>query len=271
MRLICTASSKHYSRQVTPKNLMNVRNTMVLLLQRLLNPLDVRIVKLNPNKVRGIDPFSDLAFLLQHKPDPIIFDVGANDGETVQEFIARFPSARVFAFEPYAACCEILDRKFRGNANIQIQNVALGEDRGTSELNLYSGDRMNSLLRLDDAPGNVMSKSFTRAGSVEVKLEALDAFCADSGIDRIDVLKIDTQGYDLQVLGGARRLLEEKRIKTILLEVNFVPMYERQATFSQLHEFLSTHGYRFVDFYNQVRPDNYTAWCDACYVAAEPV
>lgn len=250
---------------------MNVRNTMVLLLQRLLNPFEVRIVKLNPNKVRGIDPFLDLTFLLQHKPNPIVFDVGANDGETVQEFIERFPSARVFAFEPYAACCEILDRKFRGQAAIQIQNIALGEDRGTSELNLYSGNRMNSLLRLDDGPGNVMGKSFTRAGSVKVRREALDFFCTDSGIDRIDVLKIDTQGYDLQVLKGARRLLEEKRIKTILLEVNFVPMYKRQATFSELHEFLSSFGYRFVDFYNQVRPDDYTAWCDACYVASSPV
>jgi len=201
---------------------------------------------------------------------PLTLQIGANDGEMLQDFLRVFPAARVVAFEPYAPCCEILERKFRNRPNVRIQNVALGAERGTSRLNLYSGNRMNSLLRLDDDPGNVMAQSFAPTGTAEVRVETLDAFCAASDIPRIDILKIDTQGFDLQVLKGAAQLLEARRIKTVLLEVNFVPMYERQASFPELHQLLTEAGYRFVDFYNQRRNDGYTAWCDACYVAPDP-
>jgi FkbM family methyltransferase len=246
---------------------MSVRNSFIILLRRLLDAFEIRLVNLTPNKVRGLDPIRDLEFLLAHKPDPVVFDVGANDGETVQDFLRVFPRARLFAFEPYAGCCAILARKFGTNANVSIQNLALGAARCTTDLNLYSGNRMNSLLPLDAAPGNVMSQNFTLTGTAKVSVEALDAFCAEHRITAIDVLKIDTQGYDLQVLKGAVRLLETRRIKAVLLEVNFIPMYERQPSFLELHAFLSSFGYHLVDFYNQQRHDGYTAWGDACYVA----
>lgn len=248
---------------------MNPRNTMSLLLRRILDPLEVRIVNLAPTKVRGIDPFLDLTCLLDHKPDPIVFDVGANDGETVAEFLHAFPEAHVVAFEPYAACCEQLARRFLKNANVRVHNIALGAERSAAQLNLYSGNRMNSLLRLADDPQNPMAKSFQPVGTAEVTVETLDAFCHDHGFTSIDVLKVDTQGYDLEVLKGAARLLAEHRIKAVLLEVNFVPMYERQASFPELHGLLSASGYRLVDFYNQLRSDGVTAWCDACYVSTD--
>lgn len=246
---------------------MNLRNSLILLLQRLLDPLGFRVVKLAPTRVRGIDAMRDLSFLLQQKAEPIVFDVGANDGETVQEFLRVFPAARVVAFEPFTACCDVLTHKFRDQPNVRVQNVALAAARGMSQLNLYSGNRMNSLLTLDADPANPMAQSFQPTGTAAVRLESLDAFCADHGFTSIDVLKIDTQGYDLQVLKGAAKLLAARRIRTVLLEANFVPMYSRQATFSELHDFLSSHGYRLVDFYNQLRTGGYTAWCDVCYVA----
>lgn len=245
----------------------SLRNTLIILLQRLLNPLNVRLVKLNANKVRGIDVMRDLSFLLESKPEPIVFDVGANDGETLEDFLRVFPAARIVAFEPYATCCEMLERKFRNQPHVRIQNVALGAARGTSVLHLYSGNRMNSLLTLDEDPANPMLQKFSATGTAEVRLESLDEFCADHGFTFIDVLKIDTQGYDLQVLKGATKLLHARRVRAVLLEANFVPMYRRQASFSELHEFLSSCGYRLVDLYNQTRTHGFTAWCDVCYVA----
>lgn len=251
---------------------MNLRNSLVIFLQRLLGPLGFRLVKLTADKVRGVDAISDLAFLLEHKREPVVFDVGANDGETVQDFLRMFPDARIVAFEPYALCCDLLTEKFRDRPHVRVQNVALGAARGQTRLNLYSGNRMNSLLTLDEDASNPMRTSFTPTGTADVRLESLDDFCTEHGFTCIDVLKIDTQGYDLQVLKGAVKLLQARRVRTILLEANFVPMYRRQATFSELHEFLSQFGYRLVDFYNQTRTDGYVAWCDVCYVAAsEPL
>jgi hypothetical protein len=67
------------------------------------------------------------------------------------------------------------------------------------------------------------------------------------------------------VLRGATRMLTQQSVKTILLEVNFIPMYKGQPSFIEIHEFVSSFGYRLVDFYNQARKeDGYTGWCDAC-------
>ena len=249
---------------------MSLRNNLIIFLQRILTPLELRIVKLSTNKVRGIDPLRDLYSLLDHNKEPVVFDVGANDGETIQEFLGIFPEAHVVAFEPDVSCCNAIQRRFNGRPNLRIQNVAVGAKRGTAELNLFSGNRMNSLLSFDEDPENVMLKSFKPTGTMSVSVEALDSFCAEHGIAHIDILKIDTQGYDLEVLKGAATLLEQRRVKTVLLEVNFVPMYQRQATFGELHQFLSALGYRLVDIYNQTRTAGYTAWCDVCYVATQP-
>lgn len=249
---------------------MNAKNAMSLLLRRVLDPLEVRLVNTAPTKVRGLDPIPDLAWLIDHKRQPVIVDVGANDGETAADFLARFPDAKLFAFEPYAPCCDELRRRFAGRENVRIEHCALGAAESAAQLNVYSGHRMNSLLRLDDQPGNLMSQSFHATGTVDVAVHTLDAYCHEHDIAHIDILKIDTQGYDLEVLKGARELLTARRVRALLLEVNFVPMYERQATFPELHGLLSAAGYRLVDFYNQLRSDGFTAWCDACYVATDP-
>lgn len=246
-----------------------LKSSLTGFLHSLLFPFGLRLVRIATNKVRGIDPFLDLEWLIGHKSDPVIFDVGANDGETVQSFLKSFPGATIVAFEPFESCHRALKDMFSDRTNVRIENVALGASQGMSQLNVYSGSNMNSLLELDERPENLLKDSFARTGSAPVKVEALDSFCEANGFKTIDVLKIDTQGYDLNVLRGAATLLENKRVKAILLEVNFIPIYKDQPTFQELHAFLTSSGYWLVDFYNHNRHNGYTAWCDACYVAAE--
>ena len=74
---------------------MNVRNYLDLLLRRVLSPFGLRLVRVRPDKVRGIDPALDLTWLLRHKQNPVIFDVGANDGDFIREMLTYFPSASV--------------------------------------------------------------------------------------------------------------------------------------------------------------------------------
>lgn len=239
-------------------------------LRRVLEAVDLRLVRLAPDQVRGHDPLRDLAWLLRRRRHPVIIDAGANDGETVAAFLRRFPGARILAFEPYGPSYQSLRRRFRDVPPVETLNVALGAANGTAHLHLYSGHRMNSLLRLDPDPANPMARGFAAAGEVTVPVATVDGVAAERRLPRIDILKIDTQGYDLEVLRGAAVQLAARRVGTVLLEVNFVPMYERQASFPELHSFLSGHGYRLVDFYNHQRFAGVTAWCDACYAAPPP-
>jgi FkbM family methyltransferase len=239
-------------------------------LRRLLEAVDLRLVRLAPDQVRGHDPFRDLAWLLRRRRHPVIIDAGANDGETVEAFRRRFPSARILAFEPFGPSYQALRRRFRDVLAVETLNLALGAAAGTARLHLYSGHRMNSLLRLDPDPENPMSAGFAPQGEVTVPVATVDGVATERKLSRIDILKIDTQGYDLEVLHGAAGLLAARRVGAVLLEVNFVPMYERQASFPELHAFLSGQGYRLVDFYNHQRTAGLTAWCDACYAVGPP-
>lgn len=236
----------------------------------MLDTLDLRLVRLAADQVRGHDPYRDLTWLLRRRSHPVILDVGANDGETVATFLRRFPDARILAFEPYAPLYQRLRRRFRHAPTVETLNVALGATSGTARLHLYSGHRMNSLLRLDTDPANPMASGFSERGSVTVPVATIDDVARERRLPRIDILKIDTQGYDLEVLRGAAVQLAARRVGAVLLEVNFVPMYERQASFPDLHALLSGHGYRLVDFYNHQRAAGVTAWCDACYAAPPP-
>lgn len=236
----------------------------------MLDALDLRLVRLATDQVRGHDPIRDLAWLLRRRPHPVILDVGANDGETVSAFLRRFPRARILAFEPYAPLYQRLRRRFRHTTTVETLNVALGATPGTARLHLYSGHRMNSLLRLDADPANPMAAGFSERGAVNVPVATIDDVVRERRLPRVDILKIDTQGYDLEVLRGATVQLAARRVGAVLLEVNFVPMYERQASFPDLHALLTGHGYRLVDFYNHQRAAGVTAWCDACYAAPPP-
>jgi FkbM family methyltransferase len=211
----------------------------------------------------------DLEFLLSATPSPLICDVGANDGETVNDFLRHFPDATIVAFEPFGECFENLKASFSSHRNVRIENVALGARPANGSLRVFSGHRMNSLLDMATTRDNVMYDKFDKIGTQDVSVDTLDRFCSSHHIDHIDVLKVDTQGFDLNVLKGAAGLLAAHRIGIVFIEVNFIPMYEGQATFAEIHEFLTSWGYRLVDLYNYTRQHGHIAWCDACYVAAD--
>ena len=99
-----------------------------------------------------------------------------------------------------------------------------------------------------------------------VQVTTLDEFCVDRDVDHIDLLKTDTQGFDLEVLKGGANLLHDSRIRLIFMEVNFSELYVGQARFDDEYRFLIDNGFRFVSFYDFVRRDGKTAsWCDALF------
>lgn len=232
--------------------------------------LGLKLSRLKPNQLRGHEPLLDAQYLLGRTSALTIFDIGANDGETSESLLTAFPAAQVIAVEPFSDCCKELEQRFAGNPRIRIENVAMGEKLGEAQLNLYSGNRMNSLLELDEDPSNIMA-GFTKTGATAVRVDTIDNYCQMHRIPKIDLLKIDTQGYDLNVLRGATTMLADRNIGAILLEVNFVPMYSHQPSFVELHGFLVYQGFRIVDFYNQVWKNGHMAWCDVCYAGPATV
>ena len=103
------------------------------------------------------------------------------------------------------------------------------------------------------------------------QLTTLDENCADQRIAWIDLLKIDTQGYELEVLWGAAGLIAGAQIRLVFLEVIFSEMCEGPPPFDVLFRLLVDRGFRLVALYNShssAEPSSAASCCDAPFARA---
>lgn len=102
---------------------------------------------------------------------------------------------------------------------------------------------MNSLR--DD-----LMNSASDAKSETVRIDTIDGYCSRHAINTIDLLKIDTEGYEIPVLEGACSQLEAGNIAFILCEVGFTRSNTRNTYFADLTEFLASRRYSFFGLYD---------------------
>lgn len=228
--------------------------------------LGVNVQWTKPTRLRGLSPMADFRYLLRETPQPVIFDVGANDGTTTQEILETLPTARVYAFEPFGPNVDRLRELYGTDSRVRLEQAGVGEEPGELTLNTFEGSRMNSFLNLSEDPTNLMRGRYEKQGTATVKIVTIDGYCREQGLKTVDLLKIDTQGFDLKVLRGASAMLAAGQVRAVLLEVNFRPMYEGQPSLVDIMQFLDPYGFRMVDCYNHVWRDGYIAWCDISFV-----
>ena len=208
-----------------------------------------------PDRI-GMDPFQDMA-TFSHGDSPLILDVGANTGQTVQEFRKVFCKPRIHSFEPSPATFELLRQNTSAIPDTQLWNRAMGSSSGRMILQENDDNGMSSFLPLSRFGwGSVIKQT-------SVDVDVVDDFCLREHIDRIDILKSDTQGYDLEVFKGAKRMFQEERIGLVYSEVIFSDMYKGMASMSQIYDFLTNHDFVLVSLYRLVykkRLASHTDW-----------
>ena len=192
---------------------------------------------------RGVALEVDLERLI---PKPrVIFDVGANVGQTAIRLASVFPTADVYAFEPVRDTYVHLAHNTRSNPHIKPQNFAMGATDGTARMKIATDSTWNRIIEVD--PDD--SASTTEL----VALRSVDPFCQDHGIDHIELLKTDCEGFDLEVLKGATRMLAEQKIDCIYCEVNF-RRDGRHGDFYDIDHHLRQFKYVFYGLYD------YSGW-----------
>jgi FkbM family methyltransferase len=143
-------------------------------------------------------------------PIETIFDVGANVGDWSLLAHRLFPSARIFAFELSPPTFEHLRQNIRADSSMATFNFGLSDHEGKTVFYHYP-----------EKPGetSVISHSFQSGGlQLEGRLRTGDAFCAEQGIQKIDLLKIDVEGAESSVLRGLENMLAAGRISVIQFE-----------------------------------------------------
>ena len=154
---------------------------------------------------------------------PVVFDVGANKGDYSSAILKANRDAEVFAFEPHPITFEDLSRRL-SPLGAKVINAACGKLPGRMVLYDYltGGSEHASLYK-----GVIEELHRQKAQEHTVDVIDLDTFVISRGIKRIHLLKIDTEGHELEVLSGAKRILKEQRIGAIQFEFNEMNLISR--------------------------------------------
>jgi FkbM family methyltransferase len=207
----------------------------------------------------GRDPYRDVRRLVGHRA-PIVFDVGANTGQTTSAILRVLPGARVHAFEPHPGAFEEMRRLSMIHKSVVLNNCALGAQPGEQTLFENTSADMSSLLPLGrDGWGRVQAQT-------TVKVSTVDRYCVERGIPRIDLLKSDTQGFDLEVLKGASRMIERNLVHLIYLEMNFARLYEGMPRCDAVLGFLFDRGFELIALYRIHYLKERAGWTDGLFI-----
>ena len=190
---------------------------------------------------RGVDFAYDARQILVPDEVSVVFDVGANIGQYANRFRAAYPNAQIFCFEPVSTVFEQLDRQVAEWRQVKAYRIAFGSARESKNIYVNSDPSMHSFV-------NALPEKCQEM----VQVRTLDDFCLQNGISNIDLLKIDVEGYELEVLRGAKRMLSECRIKALYLEStarsnrshSLVPVNE-------IDEHVARYGYSIFGIYEQ--------------------
>jgi FkbM family methyltransferase len=173
----------------------------------------------------------------------LIFDVGANVGQTARRLVRAFPQAAIHSFEPFRDTYAKLNGNVSHEPRIKTHCLALGADPGKVVVELR-GSLINSLKPSDTGPTpDTPTETLT--------VDTVDAFCARHEIDTIDFLKIDTEGYDMEVLKGGLRLLEAQRVNLVQVEAGMNPDNHKHVPLQEFQSFLEPRGYQLLGLYDQ--------------------
>lgn len=215
---------------------------MKLFLKKVINNFGYKISRVDQNELQNDNPLLAIKKTIHEENGIVFFDVGANEGQTLKKMNAVYPEATIFAFEPGKKCFESLQSDFKSN-RISLHNVAVGSSCGNVEFNEYSWSALNSVLKRAYGTATINETYL-------VNVITIDAFCSANYISHINLLKTDTEGYELNVLKGAATMMKQNKIQFVYVEVFFNENYIGQSSFGDIYNFLLENRFELVRFYD---------------------
>jgi FkbM family methyltransferase len=188
------------------------------------------------------------------KAPTTVIDAGANVGQTALRFSRFFPEATIYSFEPVKDTFRQLVERCASSRNIECIHAALGEGAAEILISLNANSELNSLL------DEVDCQAPDTGDHERVSVQRLDEFARERGIECIDLLKMDTEGYEIHVLRGAARMLADGAVRAVFAECGFLHGDKRKVHFADLDLHLSSNGFRFSGLYQAYRWGSAKQW-----------
>jgi len=206
----------------------------------------------------------ELLEMLAGSPPRVIHDIGANVGTWTCLAKSLYPDAAVEAFEPLESHLGGFQSWTAGLSSVRLHPIALGPRDGTATIEVTDFSDASSVLALT-AEGRSTFK-VAPAGRRDVRMATLDGLVAAGAVRSPDLLKLDVQGYELEVLKGADACL--RAAAAVICEVSFRQFYQAQALFPDVLSFLGGRGFQLRAFGSSLRPGEPLSQADALFVKA---
>lgn len=187
---------------------------------------------------------------------PILaFDVGAHHGETIELFKKNFKIKEIHAFEASPKNFKILKKKvtnFNLGKIVLINNIGLGREKKktymsqvieSSSSTIHKINKNSNYLKKKNKILRLFSSSLF-SKKIVINLDKAENYIKENKIDKIDLFKIDTEGYEYNILKGlGKKILN---IKYIYFEHHYDDMIIKNYSFSDIHKLLTKNKFKKV-------------------------
>lgn len=194
-------------------------------------------------------------------------DIGSHKGTYTDLILKNFPVNKIYMFEPQKKIFRFIKNKYKKNSNIKIFNNAVSNKTKMQKIFINKHDLTSSLTKLDKKNSYLNLKARLFGGDIHdmisdtimIKCVKLENFIKKYKISDIDILKIDTEGHELQVIKGFGKYI--KNIKCILIEFHISNIYVN-------YDSKKIHSYLVKNNFNLKRKFKFpfTTWEDRIYL-----
>ena len=208
------------------------------LVKKTFNLFGLEINRLQPSS----DPILQIVKAMHVVQTDIVLDVGANTGQFAMDIRKKGYDGKIVSFEPLKNAWKQLKYNAAKDINWEVhERVAIGDKNGLVDINISKNSVSSSILPMLEAHSEADSTSIY-IGKEKSKIITLDVVIDDYLDNNSNCfIKLDTQGYEWQVLDGASNIL--KKANGILCEVSLVPLYEGQHLWMDVLSRLEKEGF----------------------------
>ena len=178
-------------------------------------------------------------------------DVGAHKGEFLNYLLTIKSVKEIHAFEPQEEIFNMLYSSFGKNKKVFLNNEALSNTNSTREMYLNSLTSTSTFSEINKNSSwfkfknLILNKKNSFQKIRKIKTIKLDDYFIVRNINKIDLLKIDTEGHELNVLNGAVTVFNKNKIKYLLIEIHHSDMYKNYRS-SEIHSFLKSKNFKLI-------------------------
>tara|TARA_B110000114_G_scaffold62150_1_gene66073 strand:+ start:2319 stop:3017 length:699 start_codon:yes stop_codon:yes gene_type:complete len=177
-----------------------------------------------------------------------IFDVGSHRGESIDYFIKLKNLKKIQSFEPQKDIFLVLKKKYKNNNKVILNQIALSQNENYKDFYINDLSSTSSFSRLNKKSlwlkikNRILNKKNPIISKIKIRSLTIDKFIKQKKIKKIDLLKIDTEGHELEVLKGALKTIKEHKVKFILIELHFSKMYQNYSK-KKIESFLAKNNF----------------------------